>query len=512
MNAINVGHHLMVGFYGTQVTDELRAFVHRYKVSNFILFRRNVVDRGQLAALCEALQALSLEATGLPAIIATDQEGGTVSRLPEDCASVPTAMAVAATGDPAYAYQAGQITGRELMALGVNCDLAPSVDVNSNPLNPVINVRSYGDTPQQVSGFGCAMIRGLQENGVLACAKHFPGHGDTAVDSHIGLPSVDKTMEELERCELAPFRAAIDAGVGAVMTTHILFPQIDPSGVPATMSRTILTGLLREGMGFGGIIITDCMMMDAIAKYYGTVEGSVAACAAGADMVCICHDLDLSARAVEAISRAIEDGRIGRTQMEASAARIDAWKRKLAQAPKPDISCAGCEAHRAAVARMREAAVCHVGAPVPALGDAPLFVSCPPYTASQASDAVDEADSFAGWMRERMGGRAVTVSIRPDEHEIARAVEAAAQATGIMLGTYNAHLMAGQRRLMEALAACGKPMAVTALRNSYDLADLPQGVCGFAVYEYMPQSAENIARVLRGELEPTGRLATRLEG
>jgi len=511
MTAIQAGHHLMVGFFGTQVTDELRAYVRKYQFSNFILFRRNVESAAQLEALCSQLQALSLEETGQPAIIATDQEGGVVSRLPQECAIVPTAMAVAATGDPEYAYRAGQITGLEMMALGVNCDLAPSVDVNCNPRNPVINVRSYGDTPQQVSAFACGMIRGLQENGVLACAKHFPGHGDTDTDSHIGLPCVDKGREALESCELAPFRAAIDAGVGAVMTTHILFPQLDEGGVPATMSRPILTGILRQEMGFDGLIITDCMMMDAIAKHYGTVEGSVAACAAGADMVCICHDLELAGRACEAIEQATETGRIDKAQMLASASRITGLKKQLAEAPRPGRDCVGAPEHLAAVAKMREAAVCHVGAPVPDMGERPLFVACSPYTISQASDAVDEKESFAAWMQEEMGGSAITLRRAPDEREIALACAAAEKATGVVLGTCNAHLTPQQLELMRVLCGKGKPMAVVALRNSYDLSYLPEGVCGLAVYEYIRESAVNTARVLRGELTPRGRLATRLE-
>lgn len=506
-----IGHHLMVGFFGTEVTDELRAYVRRYQFSNFILFRRNVVNCEQLAALCGQLQELSMEETGQPAIIATDQEGGVVSRLPQECANMPTAMAVAATGDPAYAYQAGAITGKEMMALGVNCDLAPSVDVNCNPRNPVINVRSYGDTPEQVSAFACGMIRGLQSEGVMACAKHFPGHGDTDTDSHVGLPCVDKSMDALEKCELAPFRAAVDAGVRAVMTTHILFPQLDGSGVPATMSRPILTGLLRGQLGFDGIIITDCMMMDAIARHYGTVEGSVAACAAGADMVCICHDLKLAGEACEAIERAIDKGRIDCAQMEESAARIVAEKKRMAAAEKPDMRIVGCAEHVAAVAAMRSAAVCHVGAPVPQVGEHPLFVACSPFTMSLASDAVDEQESFAAWMQEEMGGSAITVGRVPTGEEIARACEAARQATGVVLGTCNAHLAPQQLELLGALSAAGKPMAVVALRNGYDLAYLPEGVCGFAVYEYIRESAANIARVLRGELTPQGRPATRLE-
>ena len=506
-----VGQHIMVGFYGTEVTEELRAYVRKYQFSNFILFRRNVVDQAQLAALCDQLQAMTLEETGMHALIATDQEGGAVSRLPDDCAVVPTAMAVAATGDPDNALEAGRITGREMMALGVNFDLAPSLDVNCNPRNPVINVRSYGDTPEQVSAFGCAMIKGLQSEGVLACAKHFPGHGDTDVDSHVGLPCVDKTMEELEACELAPFRSAIDAGVGAVMTTHILFPKIDESGIPATMSRRILTGLLREKLGFDGIIITDCMMMDAIAKHYGTVEGSAAACAAGADMVCICHDLALAGKACEAIERAIAEGEIDLGQMEASVARIAAQKEKLRMAARPDRRCVGAAEHRAAVAAMREASVCHAGAPVPDLGERPLFVACSPFKLSQASDAVNEQESFAVWMQEEMGGSAMTVSRMPDEQEIAKVCEAAKQATGIFLGTCNAHLEKAQLKLLDALAAEGKPMVMAALRNGYDLAYLPEGVCGLAVYEYIRERAGNIARVLRKEIEPRGRLATRLE-
>lgn len=506
-----IGHHLMVGFFGTEVTEELRAFVRRYRVGNFILFRRNVESREQLARLCAQLQELSLKETGLPALIATDQEGGAVSRLPDGCATVPTAMAVAATGDPAYAWQAGQITGRELMALGVNFDLAPSVDVNCNPRNPVINVRSYGDTPEQVSAFGCAMIRGLQESGAMACAKHFPGHGDTDTDSHVGLPCVNKTMEELEACELVPFRAAIAEGVRAIMTTHILFPRIDDSGLPATMSRKILTGLLRSQMGFDGLIVTDCMMMDAIAKHYGTVEGSAAACAAGADMVCICHDLELSGKAYEAIERAIDSGRIDREQILASAARIEAAKKTLMNVQKPPMACVGSDGHRTAVAQMRRAGVCHAGAAVPPLGDAPLFVGCTQFKLSQASDAVDEKESFAVWLREEMGGSAITVTSTPGAEEIARACAAGREASCIVLCTCNAHLIEQQKALIREIAALGKQMVLVALRNGYDLAYLPEGACGLAVYEYIRERAENIACVLRGELEPRGRLATRLE-
>ena len=272
-----IGQRLVAGFPGYEITDALRSVVKEYKVGNIILFAENVRDCAQLRRLCAQLQELIRGETGLPAFITIDQEGGVVSRLGEDAAVVPGAMCVSATGNPHNAWTAGYITGRELAALGVNFDLAPVMDVNSNPQNPVIGVRSYGDTPETVARFGVEMIRGLREGGVLSCAKHFPGHGDTAVDSHLSLPRVDKSLAELEACELIPFRAAIEAGVPAVMTTHILFPQLEPDGVPATMSRRIITGLLKERLGFQGLVVSDCMMMQAIEKYFGTVNGVVAA-------------------------------------------------------------------------------------------------------------------------------------------------------------------------------------------------------------------------------------------
>ena len=244
-----VGQRLMTGFEGTEISQALRDAVHTYKIGNIILFEHNVENKEQLRRLCAELQALVQAETGTPALIAIDQEGGIVSRLKGDCAVVPSAMCVSATGKPENAYTAGKLTGEELAALGVNFDLAPVLDVNSNRKNVVIGTRSYGESPKLVAAYGVAMSRGLQAGGVLSCGKHFPGHGDTAVDSHLGLPLVEKSLEELEACELIPFRAAIDADIDAMMTTHILFPKLEKEKIPATMSRTIMTGLLRERLG-----------------------------------------------------------------------------------------------------------------------------------------------------------------------------------------------------------------------------------------------------------------------
>ena len=245
-----IGQRLVTGFPGTALTPELVQVVKEYKIGNIILFRENIASADQLRTLCADLQTLIRSETGHDAFIMIDQEGGAVTRLPESCINVPGSMALAATGDPETTYLAGKLTGEELRSLGVNFNLAPSVDVNCNPANPIIGVRSYGDTPATVAKYAAGMIRGLQDGGVLCLAKHFPGHGDTSLDSHLTLPCVDKPRDELERMELAPFRAAIADGVPAIMTAHILFPALDDSGVPATMSRRIVTGLLRGEMSF----------------------------------------------------------------------------------------------------------------------------------------------------------------------------------------------------------------------------------------------------------------------
>lgn len=505
------GQKLAVGFPGTEVPQELRQLVAEYKIGNIILFEENVRDAAQLRRLCGELRELVEKHTGLPPLIAIDQEGGVVSRLKGDCALAPSAMGVAATGDPANAYRAGEITGRELRALGVNFDLAPVMDVNSNPRNPVIGARSYGARPEDVCAYGTAMIRGLQAGGVRCCAKHFPGHGDTAVDSHLGLPRVDKSLRELEACELVPFRAAMDAGVDAVMTTHILFPCLEPDGVPATMSRRILTGLMREKLGFAGLIVSDCMMMGAIARYYGTVPGCVAAARAGVDLLFVSHSVKLAAQAAQALGEEARAGRLDAGELTASVERIIRLKECLS--PAEGFEAVGCEAHREAFRAMRRAGLTRVGrAPRPALGANPLFLGCNPFRTTQASSPVDTKAAFAPWMARRLGGEALVTPTDPAEADIARAVEAAPGHSALVLGTYNGHVKQGQLRLLSALAALGLPMACVALRDPYDLAGLPDNVYGLAAYEYNTESLETVAQALTGDFVPAGKLPVPLEG
>lgn len=508
-----IGQRLVSGFPGTSMSPAFIELVRKYKVANVILFRWNIESREQLRRLCHDIQELVLAETGTPAFITIDQEGGMVTRLCEEAGNVPGAMALCATQKPENIRLAGEITGRELRAMGINFDLAPDMDVNDNPNNPVIGVRSYSDDPHKVAAMGVEMIRGLTQADVLCCAKHFPGHGNTAVDSHLGLPRVDKSLEELEQMELIPFRAAIEAGIPAIMSSHILFPQLEPDGVPATMSRRIMTGLLKEKLGFSGLIISDCMQMNAIQTYYGTVQGVASAIHAGVDLVFISHDANLAAQAAQRVMEDLQSGVLDRAEMDASVEKILAYKERYATLEPLSADYAGFEAHQSEIRRMLAESMTVVQQPesgLPSLGDSPLFVGSRPFRTTEASNKEPETFNFAEYLAPRFGGTATVISPNPSQEEIDRILEEAKGHSCLIFGSYNGHLNEGQQILSQKLAATQQPMIQVALRNPYDLKGLPSHVYALEAYEYTLQCLDVIAQVLSGEIVPTGVLPVQL--
>jgi beta-N-acetylhexosaminidase len=357
------------------------------------------------------------------------------------------------------------------------------------------------------------MIRGLRDAGVLCTAKHFPGHGDTAVDSHLGLPCVDKTLDELEACELKPFRAAIQAGVSAVMTSHILFPQLEPDGLPATMSRRIITGLLKKQLGFSGLTLSDCMMMNAIQGHFGTVNGCLMAAKAGVDLIFISHSNKLAGEAARAMLEAYENGGIDKDEMDASVQKILLFKKDMMKMPVPELQTVGCSAHREAVSRMMAEAVTEVNVPRagrPELGASPLFLGCYPFRPTIASNPEDQGISFPKFMADRLGGEYLMTSIDPNEAEIEAAIKTASGHTCLVIGTYNGHLKPGQTALVKAMYTTGIPTVCVALRNPYDLMDLPPEVYSLAAYAYDNLSLHAVADVLSMKAKAPGRLPVTL--
>ena len=317
-----VGQLIMVGFGGTQANEAIETHIRGRFVGGVVLFSRNIQSPEQTAALTNQLQRLTEATTRqIPLFIGIDQEGGWVIRLREGATMLPGNMALGATDSTELAERAGEITAVELAAVGVNLNFAPVVDVNNNPQNPVIDRRSFGESPELVSRLGVAYIRGLQRNGVLATAKHFPGHGDTTVDSHFDLPTVNHDRERIHALELRPFRAAIDADVAAIMTAHIIYPAFDADR-PATLSPAILTDLLRKELGFDGLLITDDMEMKAIDDCYRSGEAAVMAVEAGADIVMVLWSPTKQIEVFDALLSAVKSGRISQARLDQSVKRI----------------------------------------------------------------------------------------------------------------------------------------------------------------------------------------------
>ncbi len=318
-----VGQLLMVGFQGTELSPAFLDWLQEYRPGGVILFSRNLVDPEQVARLTNALQA---HAPNPPLLIAIDEEGGRVSRLPQSFTTFPAASSVAACHAPDVAYGTAKVTAQELRSVGINMNLAPVLDVNSNPANPIIGDRAYGTQPEQVCTYGMAVMQGLQDNGIIPCGKHFPGHGDTMTDSHHVLPVVEADRDRLDTTELEPFRRAIRQGLPAIMTAHVRYPALDAEA-PATLSRPILTDLLRNELGFQGVTLTDDMEMRAILDHQSIGEASVRALQAGADMLVICHQQERQQEAVAAIEQVLEQGELGE-RLTASVARLRALKEK----------------------------------------------------------------------------------------------------------------------------------------------------------------------------------------
>ena len=320
---------LCVGFDGLAVTPALREIIAR-GVRNVILFARNFVDRTQLSELCHEVKALA--PAGESILICVDHEGGRVQRFLTGFTRVPPMRDIGRIAEedelePAehQVRSLGRLIAGELRSCGIDLNLAPVLDVDSNPANPVIGERSFGRDQHLVARLGVDMIESMQStpHSIAACGKHFPGHGDTSNDSHFDLPRLPHDLKRLREIELVPFAAAISAGVACIMPAHVMFDALDRDA-PATMSQRVVDGLLRTELGFEGVVITDDLEMKAIADHFGVVDGAVRACAAGADMLMCCHTPQRQHAIIDALDKAFQDGRLPPQRIEESVRRIKA--------------------------------------------------------------------------------------------------------------------------------------------------------------------------------------------
>ena len=341
-----LGQLLVVGYESDNQAEKM---IREHKVGGIVLFSRNFDDFDQLYHITEQLNEYN-QASPLPLWIALDEEGGTVTRLPSGKTPIPDAREVGSHGDVELTETVGWIIGREMAAAGTNLDFAPVVDIVDNPENTFMLKRSYGSTPKEVSEHGTAFLRGLQRIGVQGCAKHFPGHGDTAVDSHLDMPVIHSSLEEWKEKDAIPFQSMIDAGVEMIMVGHLAFPQIDPSSLPASMSSVFLQEQLRNRMGFEGLIITDDIEMQGYPQGEGRKEAVITSFLAGIDLFAVGHTPQVQLDVLEALKEGIETGRITEERIDESLMRIIKTKARLKNTPRFSLEEAreifGSEQHR----------------------------------------------------------------------------------------------------------------------------------------------------------------------
>jgi len=493
-----VGQLLVPTVPGYTGADGGAALVRDYHVGGVIYFAANVRTARQVATLSAQLQqAAARQRPGIPLLIGADQEGGIVSRMAGVTTLFPGQMAAGATRDPAEIYAQERVTGTELRALGINLDYAPVADVNVAPANPAIGIRSFGSQAGLVSSMTVAAITGFQAAGEATAAKHFPGHGDTDVDSHTGLPVIHHTLAQWRQIDAPPFQAAIRAGVDEVMIGHIEVPALDSSGLPASLSHTIVTGLLRDKLGYHGVVTTDSLQMGGVLAGHNDAQVAVLAIQAGCDQLLMPDSVPV---AYDALLGAVRAGRISMAQLNASVTRIISLKVARGLFADPPAA----HGARPRVSTPAEQAVAQQ------LADLSVtLVRNRPAAASRAGKARPVLPLAAG--------RKVFVT-GPSGPGLAAALTTALRGTGgqvvadpgsadvIVVATLDAVSAPAQQQLVANMEAAGKPVVVVATGGPYDLGLFTGSAAAIATYSDTGASMAATAAVLAGQRNPTGRL------
>lgn len=502
-----IGQLFMFGFQGTEPSEPLKRFLAEWNLAGVIVFTRNAADGEGMVRLTSQLRA----AAPGPLLISIDHEGGPVLRLSRGVSQLPSAMGLAASGDPGRARLAGELAGAELAAMDLDINLAPVLDVNSNPDNPGIGLRSFGETPQAVERFGLAYIEGLQSSGVSATIKHFPGKGSASLDAHFDLPYISRAEAELRAIDFPPFFAAIRGGVDCVMGSHTVYAAFGDD-VPGTLSHRVTTGLLRDEMGFRGVLITDDLEMGAIRDHFGFERAIKSAFLAGADQLLICHDPGKQLAALELLERAVREGEIPESRVDESLARVQALQAKhAARRARPRASLEMLVAGaRPQVERMWRESVCLVRDPAGLLPLSasrkiaaffPVMAELSPVEESSGGDP-----ALAEGLRAALPALS-TFKFTPKQSAPAdEACRAAAGAEVTLFFSYNAHVDPAQAKLLARVRDASRGFVLVALRNPYDLRLARPGDTAMATLGFRPGVLGVAGQVLLGQATAAGKL------
>jgi beta-N-acetylhexosaminidase len=501
-----------VPLYGVASPAEV---VQKYHLGGVIYFAwtDSVKDPVQITSLSNGLQKAAISSGAhVPLFIATDQEQGVVTRVGPPATQFPGSMALGAGRSTADARTAAAITGQELKAMGINTNFAPDADVNVNALNPVIGTRSFSSDPALVSSMVAGQVSGYQKDaGIIATPKHFPGHGDTATDSHTGIPVITHSKAQWQQIDAPPFKAAIKAGTSMIMSGHLVVPALDPSGDPATLSKPILTDTLRGELGYKGVIITDSLGMQGVRDKYGDAEVAVRAVLAGVDSLLMTPAMDASYNAVIA---AVQSGRISERRLNESVARILLLKLRqgILFHPYTDASrldsVVGTPAHLATADETTDRTTTLIkndNATLPlAPGGKKILVTG--YGAATTTTMADALARRGATVTRTAPGAAPTDAAITEAVAIAEGQDTVIVTTMKAWDTTVTDKLGGQQKLVAALVATGKPVVVVAVRDPYDIAYLPGVSTYVATYSYSPVAIESAVRVIVGEVAPTGKL------
>lgn len=518
--AKKIGKLMVVGFPGKAITSEVKNLIHDYHIGAIILFSRNIGTKDEVYTLTRDLQNEAKQAGyERPLFICLDQENGIVRRLGEGTTLFPGAMALGATEQPKLAYDVSFATGKELKALGINWNLAPVLDVNNNPDNPVIGVRSFSESPDKVAEFGRAAMQGMQDAGVITTLKHFPGHGDTNVDSHLDLPMIAHDLKRLKQVELKPFKACIEEGADVVMTAHVHFPAIESEkNRPATLSKNVLTHLLREKLNYNGVITTDCMEMDAIADTVGTEQGAVEAIKAGADFIMVSHTMERQIGAIHAIETAIKHGEIDEETINQSVQRINQlldkymnWEDCLETKQHTQLAKVGSRTHRELARKAYEQSVTIVKnndiLPLESYEKSSILVLQPSeQLMTRVEDATNVQTLGDAVKHYYPGAHTKEIDQMITESHLKNLINQASAYDYVILGTLAVNSKSQYIELVEAIKAKGVHIIGIGMRNPYDAYYL-KGVDAF-INTYEPTfSALKIAcGAIFGQVQVDGKL------
>lgn len=509
-----VGHKWMLSFTGTDAPADLLDLIARQPIAGVGLYRAlNVKNPAQVRELNALLQRAARAANQPPLLIAADQETGTLFAIPETT-PFPGNLALGATRDPELARRMGYAVGLEVSAMGVNVNLAPVCDVNSNPKNSAVGARSFGEDPKMVGQLAAAYVQGLQAAGVAATAKHFPGHGDTALDSHFGTPIVDHDGDRLRAVEFPPFRAVIDAGARLVLTAHIALPRLDSQGdLPATLSTMVLQGILRRELGFRGVIITDAMDMGAIDQERGMIVDTITAAVAGVDVFLSGPAQAGTSVMYDSLLHAARRSLLSSAEVYNSAARIIELKEWCGSVTQPDLDVVNCAGHNALADEIAARSITLVRddsqqLPLRLALDARVLVIVPtPQDLTPADTSSYETVALAAALRRyHPHVDEIVAPIDPSDSDIAALREKFQGYAQIIIGTINASDHAGQAALVNVALEQNPRTLVAALRMPYDLASFPSAPTYLCAYSIQAPSLRALARVLFGQADAAGGL------